>query len=113
MAVVPSAVSPEPPLDESGLAAWALLSVLGLGALGLGAGWFRARVDSRGAQVAFWLVLVAIAAAMAAAAWYRGERAPLARGLPLVAFPTWAALAAVASAAAGRWLGSSWKNQRT
>lgn len=111
LAVVPRAISPDPSLPEdlrlAGAACAALLGALVFGAVRFHR--FMATKDATGAAV---LAVAAVVTAIAAAFVYRGDAAPLAHGATIVAVPTWTALAAAASAAAGRWLGSSFKHKR-
>lgn len=111
LALVPRALSPEPP-PPSSLSLAALGSVALFAAIGVGALAFRRFMATRDATAAAALALVAVATALVCSFIYRGPAAPLARGAPLVAVPAWGALASAASAAGGRWLGSSFKHKR-
>ncbi|WP_437493156.1 tetratricopeptide repeat protein [Sorangium sp. So ce1014] len=111
LAIAPTWLSPEP-LPPAALALSGALSAAALSAaLGLSA-WFAARIETRLARNGAALLWLAIAAALAAALYYRGPRAPLAQGVALVGVPLWAALATLAAAAAEHWLGSSFKHRR-
>ncbi|WP_437738030.1 tetratricopeptide repeat protein [Sorangium sp. So ce1335] len=111
LTVVPTWLSPEPMPPRALALAGALSAAALASALGLSA-WFAARLETRLARNGAALLWLAIATALAAALYYRGPRAPLAQGVFLVAAPLWAALATLASAAAERWLGSSFKHRR-
>jgi tetratricopeptide (TPR) repeat protein len=89
-----------------------LLAAILLAAILYGAVWLKKTVDTVGARVAAALVWVAVASALLAALFYRDDAGPLLRAAPLIALPVWAALGAVASTAAGHFLGSSFKNRR-
>jgi Flp pilus assembly protein TadD len=110
LALFPGLLSPEP-VPPSG----AMLPLEGLGALVLlglllyGAARLRARVASRAARAGAVLVWIAVAASLVAALVYSHERAPLLRGLPIVAGPVWAAVIALAAGMAERWPGWTWK----
>jgi Flp pilus assembly protein TadD len=111
LAVAPTWISPEP-LPSGSLALAGPLAALGLGAvLGLAAVLWTS-LGSRLARSAAALLVLAVVTAFAAALYCRGPHAPLALGAPFVAVPLWAALATLASAAAERWLGSSFKHKR-
>jgi hypothetical protein len=111
LTIAPTSLSPEPrppePAIAAGIAAGCGLALVLYGAVRL-ATW----IDTSRARVAAALVWVAVAAALAATLVYSGADAPLARGVPAMAIPVWAALAAVASATADHFLGSNWKHKR-
>lgn len=111
LALAARSLSPEP-LPPASLPLAALGSVFLFTAIGVGALAFRRFMETRAATAAAVLAFVAIATALVCSFIYRGPAAPLARGAPLVAVPAWGALAAAASTAGGRWLGSSFKYKR-
>ncbi len=111
LAVAPKALSPEP-LPPQPLALRGALAAVAFAAILLLAWRFAGWVGSRLARIGAALVWVAVAAALAAAMYWSGGRAPLARGAAVVAAPLWAALATLAAASAEQWLGSSFKHKR-
>ena len=94
---------PEPP---SKLLVSALASLVLLAAAAYAARRLRAAYPGRSGRAASALIGVALIAALGCAAVFRGDRAPLGRGLLLVAIPLWAGLAIAAGAAAERRLGA-------
>lgn len=111
LALAPKGLSPEP-LPPHPLALRAALAAAALAALLVLSARFASFVGSRLARAGGALAWAAVATAIAAAMYWSGDRAPLARGAPLVALPLWASLATIAAASAEQWLGSSFKHKR-
>lgn len=111
LTIAPTSFSPEPRPPEQ-LVAAGIAAGCGLALLLYGAVKLQAWIGTTRAQVAAAFVWIVVAAALAAALFYRGADAPLARGVPVMAIPVWGALAAVASALADHLLGSNWKHKR-
>lgn len=111
LTVAPTSLSPEPRAPEQPIAA-GIAAGCGLLLLVYGAVKFQRWIETSRARAAAALVWIAVAAALAATLHYRGADAPLARGVSVMAIPVWAALAALASAAADHLLGSNWKHKR-
>lgn len=112
LAIAPRLLSPDPYPPRSAPLTL-LLSLAVLGALLWGARELKRRFDSLEARIAAGLVWVAVAASLAASIYWAGPRAPLAQGAAPLAAVVWPALAAVAAAVAGRYLGSNWKHKRS
>jgi tetratricopeptide (TPR) repeat protein len=111
LAAAPPFLSPEPlppasPMLEAAVAA-AVLAAVVVGALR-----FRRRVSGTDALAGAGLLIVAVLAALAGAAIFRGPAAPLGRGVLWVALPLWAGLAVIAGAVAERGLGPSFQHKR-
>jgi tetratricopeptide (TPR) repeat protein len=101
LAVVPSSLSPEPALPTAlpaSAAAAALVLVCWLGLPVLAGRRLGSRLALGGAA----LLWVALLAAAVAAVHFRGDQAPLARGIWFVAPPLWVALALLAGEASRR-----------
>ncbi len=111
LTVAPTALSPEPP-PSANPPFFGLLSAMALAALLYASVVFARHVDTVRARFAVALLWLALALALVMARVYAGEGAPLARGVPAMALPVWGALAALASAAGDRWLGSNWKHRQ-
>jgi tetratricopeptide (TPR) repeat protein len=111
LAAVPPLFSPAPP-PAANAAAQAAISVVLLAAIIAGSLRFRAKVASRDALVGAALMIGAVAAAIACAAVFRGDRGPLGRGTLWVAIPLWGAIAALAGTVAERRLGESFRHKR-
>jgi tetratricopeptide (TPR) repeat protein len=112
LALAPALVSPDPWL-EGRSRAWGAAAGLGLAAALYGASRLRAGLETREAKAAFWLVGLAIASAFAGELYTARAGAPLGAAIAPVAALTWIALATVAAALGGRYLGSSFKHKRT
>ncbi len=112
LAIVPRVLSPDPATPRN-LAVALLVPLAALGGLLVGAYYFKKQLDSREARVASGLVWVAVAAAIGAAIYFSGARAPLARGAAPMALVVWPALAAIAAALAGSYLGTNFKHKRS
>jgi tetratricopeptide (TPR) repeat protein len=110
LAVAPQLVSPDPaPPHAAGVAVLAVLVIAGLS---IGAMALARAIGSTTAKLAAGLAWIAIATAVVASVLLAGRDVPLGRGAPYVALPLWSALAVAASSAAGEWLGSSFKHKR-
>jgi tetratricopeptide (TPR) repeat protein len=105
LAIAPPFLDPEPGLPAQ-LALSAAVSAVLLAAAAYGALRLRAAHPGRGGLAAAALIVVALIAAVACAAVFRGARAPLGRGLLFVAVPLWGGLAVAAGAVAGRRVGA-------
>lgn len=107
LAALPPVFSPEP--APSGDALEATLSAIALVAVVAGA--VRFLRSARGGQEKGGgvLLIVAVIAAVACAAVFRGPRGPLGRGVLFVAFPLWLGLASVAGAVAARRMKGAWR----
>lgn len=111
LAIAPKGLSPEPAPPEN-LFLGAVIAVMAFAALLYGSVWFYRYTDTREARVAAALLWLSVAAAFIAELIFRGPRAPLARAVLFVAPVVWIALGATAAAAAGYFLGSTFKNRR-
>ena len=104
LALAPPFFSPAPPPGggslSGGIAAAAVLA-----ALVVGAGRLRTRPGGRAGRGAAVLIGAAVAAALVAADVFRGDRAPLGRGVLFVGVPLWAGLALLAGGVAERRFG--------
>jgi tetratricopeptide (TPR) repeat protein len=106
LAVAPPFLSPEPRTPENlDLAAVVSLALLVAAAYGA----FRLRA-ARGGLAAPALIGLALVAAVVCAAIFRGDRAPLGRGLLFVAIPLWGGLANAAGVVAERRRGPGWRS---
>ena len=112
LAIAPRVLSPDPATPRS-LAVALLVPLCALGGVLAGAYLLKKRLDSREARIAAALMWVSVAAALGAAIFFSGPRAPLARGAAPLALVVWPTLAAVAAALAGSYLGSNWKHKRS
>ena len=99
LAFAPPLLSPEPLPSAHPLLA-GILAALALTAIVLGAARLRARLSTRDARAGAALLILAVLASLAGAAVFRGDRAPLGRGVLFVAVPLWLGLALVAGAVA-------------
>ena len=111
LAVAPPFLSPAPAPPESPLLEGALAAVA-LAALIAAAVRFRARHAARDALAGAALLVAAVVASLVCAAVFRGERAPLGRGVLFVAVPLWSGLAVVAGVVAERRLRASFRHKR-
>ncbi|MFO0759130.1 MAG: hypothetical protein U0359_21740 [Byssovorax sp.] len=113
LGLAPAWLSPDPaPPPPSMLPAEGALALLLLALLLHGAARVRARIASRAIKAGAVLVWVAVAAALLGAVIYSHERAPLLRGLYLVAPPVWGALIAFAAGMADRWPGLAFRHRQ-
>jgi tetratricopeptide (TPR) repeat protein len=111
LAALPPFLSPAPappasPLLEGALAAIALALLVAAAVR------FRARLAAPDARAGAGLLVAAVLASIACAAVFRGERAPLGRGVLFVAVPLWGGLAVIAGAVAQRRLDESFRLRR-
>lgn len=111
LTAVPQGFSPEPAPPESPIILGVLSAAFLAGILYFAA-WLRKDIDALGARLSAGLLWITVAAALLIPLFFRGDAGPLARGVPYLAVPLWAALALTASTAAGEYLGSSFKNKR-
>jgi len=98
LAIAPPLLAPEPRPSDSPLAA--LLALLALGAITAAALRARSRIQTREATIAAILIVASVIISVICGAYFQGPRAPLGRGLLLVAIPLWAGLALMAGEAA-------------
>ena len=112
LAIAPRVLSPDPATPRN-LAVALFVPLCALGGVLAGAYLLKKRLDSREARIAAALMWVSVAAALGAAIYFSGPRAPLARGAAPVALVVWPTLAAIAAALAGGYLGSNWKHKRS
>ncbi len=110
LALAPAFVSPAPG-EAKGLLP-GVLAALALVTLLFAAGRLRVRLGRYDGLAAALLVGAAVVAALIAADVFRGNRAPLGRGVAYVAVPLWAGLAVVAGAVAARRFGSTFPGAR-
>lgn len=112
LSVAPRLFSPDPATPKN-VAIALFLPLIAIGLLLYGGFALKKRLASFEARVAAALVWIAVAASIAGALYFSGPRAPLARGAAPVGLFTWCALAAIAAALAGAFLGSSFKHKRS
>ncbi len=112
LAIAPRVLSPDPATPRN-LAVALLVPICALGGVLAAAYVLKKRLDSREARIAAALLWVSVAAALGAAIYFSGPRAPLARGAAPLALVVWPTLGAVAAALAGSFLVSSFKHKRT